>query len=496
MKLKGVLRNLAVKKIYNFHSLDITGICTNSRFANPGELFVAIKGSQVDGHEFINDALSKGIRCLVVDYRKAKRLHTQLKKVVIIAVADTRQALISLAANFYRDKIRGLKLIGVTGTNGKTTITYLLESILNAAGFKTGLIGTIDYRLPGRKEKSVNTTPGLTDLYRYFLEMKKANVGYCIMEVSSHALEQERVGGLNFSGAIFTNLTRDHLDYHKNFNNYFAAKRKLFTMLDKKKGCAVINIDDTYGRRLLKLRVPHRITYGINNEARVRANLIHSDTNQTRCQVSYKKMLLTIQSKLIGSYNVYNILAATALCFGLKIKPKHILKGISRLKEVPGRLQLVARKQKVRIFIDYAHTPGALSVVLGFLKEVQEKNKAKIVLVFGCGGQRDKIKRPQMGNIAVSLADTVILTTDNPRSENPADIIDDIKKGIKANAVLVILDRFEAIKKAIQLAKNKDIVLIAGKGHEQVQIFKNKIEHFDDCLAVKRVLRQIKTAYV
>lgn len=496
MRLKNILRSLTVKSIANFKDIEIQGIATDSRLVRPGEIFIAIRGAQVDGYDFINEAVERGVSCLVVGEAKAHSLAREASDVVIIGVADTRKTLISLAGSFYQDKIQGLKLIGITGTNGKTTITYLIESILQRAGFKTGLIGTIDCRLPGRQEKSVNTTPGLNDLYRYFLEMKKARVQYCIMEVSSHALEQQRVGALKFHRAIFTNLSRDHLDYHKNFANYFAAKRKLFTMLEQDKGCAIINQDDAYGRRLAQLKLPHKITYGINAGAQVRAYNIEATTASTSCLVSYKNKVMKLKSKLVGGYNVYNLLASVALALSMKIRFNDIIEGVRRLKDVPGRLQLVGQKQKVRIFVDYAHTPAAMRLVLNFLKSEQKRRQGRVILVFGCGGQRDKIKRPQMGLIGSSLADLVILTTDNPRSENPRDIAEDIKKGIRKNNYQVILDRYEAIKKALKEAIGNDIVLIAGKGHEQVQIFKNKIEYFDDRDAVKRALVQIKGRHV
>ncbi len=497
MKLKKVLDNLALSCRYNFKNIDIEGICTDSRYAKKNEIFVAIKGTRVDGHQYIDQAVKLGASCVIVQIKLAEGFSKRLKNIIIIGVADTKHALIKLTGNFYKDKIKGLKLIGVTGTNGKTTITYLIESILNAAGFKTGLLGTIDYHLPGRREVSVNTTPGLNDLYKYFCQMKKANVKYCIMEVSSHALAQDRVGGLKFSRAIFSNLGRDHLDYHKNFENYFAAKRRLFGQLNKDEGCAILNVDDPYGQRLFRAGTGGKLTYAVFRDAEVKARDIKSNIDGIRFIIQYGNREFAIKSKLRGTYNVYNILAATAVALSLNISPGHIIEGVSQLREVSGRLALAARLKNIRIFIDYAHTPQAMKAVLGFLNTIANKQtKIRIILVFGCGGQRDKIKRPQMGKIASRYAYLTILTTDNPRAENPRDIAEDIRKGFTKNNCLIILDRYQAIKEAISQAKENDIVLIAGKGHEQVQIFKNKIEAFDDGKAVRQVLKELKKSHV
>lgn len=488
MRLKQLIANIAVKKIFNFKNLDISGICADSRYIKEKEIFVAVSGAEFDGHDFLDESLRAGAIALVVDVKKIPYSLDRDRDIVIIAVADTRDAIISLAAKFYKTKLKGLKLIGVTGTNGKTTVAYLLESILQSGGYKTGLIGTIDYHLPGRKQASFNTTPSLLELYRYFLEMKKANISYCIMEVSSHALDQERVGGLHFHRAIFTNLTRDHLDYHRNFQNYFAAKRKLFSKFLGPKACAIINSDDPFGRRLLRMKLIAKLSYGLQRHSQVRGSDIRLNTSQTKFCSTYKRRTLTIDSKLLGVHNVYNILAATATCLSLNISSRDIIKGIKRLKEVAGRLELIARKKGIKIFIDYAHTPAALKEVLHSLKCLI-KEKARIILVFGCGGERDKIKRPQMGKIASLLADLTILTTDNPRSEDPRQITKDISKGFFKKNFMIVENRYKAIKKAIAWARDEDIVLIAGKGHERMQIFNNVSVDFDDSEVVKRVLK-------
>jgi UDP-N-acetylmuramoyl-L-alanyl-D-glutamate--2,6-diaminopimelate ligase len=492
MRLKELLPKDKKLKIYNFKNLDVKSINTDSRNIKEGEMFFALKGYHVNGHKFINQAVNNGASCLVVDSNLAFHLSQEFSKIVIIGASDTRQALIKLAAVFYRKKIGNLKLIAVTGTNGKTTTTYLIESILKTAGFKTGLIGTIDYHLPNHVDASVNTTPGISELYRYFSLMNQEQVKYCIMEVSSHALDQDRVGGLSFLRAVFTNLSRDHLDYHKNFKNYFYAKRKLFTLILPKYGQAIINTDDPFGKILIKsIKVPV-VSYGLTDKPILTAQDIKLSPQGSKFLMKFKNINLTVKTKLFGIYNVRNILAAAGTCLSLGIKPAHVIKGIMRLDNVPGRLQLVASKGKARIFIDYAHTPIALKTVLeSFNLLKKQENKKRIIVVFGCGGERDKIKRPQMGRIASKLADIVILSSDNPRSENPRDIIEDIEKGIHKKNFISIVDRYKAIKKAVMLAEDDDLVLVAGKGHENLQIFKDRAEKFNDSLAIKQALAQI-----
>ncbi|MBU2540999.1 MAG: UDP-N-acetylmuramoyl-L-alanyl-D-glutamate--2,6-diaminopimelate ligase [Candidatus Omnitrophica bacterium] len=489
MKLRELLHNINTKQIDNFKNIDIKGVSCDSRFIRKGEIFIALKGSLTDGHQYLNEAIEAGAICLVIDYKRSPLFKSLSKEIILVRVNDTKRALILIAHNFYKRKIKDLKLIGVTGTNGKTTITYLVESILQTSGFKTGLIGTIEYCLPNHKQISINTTPGLIELYRYFLEMEKENIDYCIMEVSSHALDQGRLGNLGFQRAIFTNISRDHLDYHKNFKDYFMAKSKLFSMLAPDKGCGIINVDDSYGRRLLRKKMPHKLSYAISRKANVLASDIKLDIDKTKFLIKYKDVILPIKSKLLGLHNVYNILAATALALSMNIKPGHIIKGINNLKEVVGRLQLAGRKGDVKIFIDYAHTPVALKMALKSFSVLKNRErKCKIILVFGCGGERDRAKRPQMGRIASCFSDLTFITTDNPRSENPDDIIADIRRGFLRKNYIVVKDRYKAIKKAIHKAKENDVVLIAGKGHECVQIFDSRVVDFDDKKAVYRAL--------
>lgn len=490
MRLKELLIEVVNSKVYNFENLDIKGISSDSRKIGKGEIFVALCGHAQDGHKFINDAIDNGAVCVVVDAAGALELSRAYPDIVIIAAVNSLEAFIAIARKFYKDKIKGLKLIAVTGTNGKTTVTYLIQSILNAAGFKTGIIGTIGYSFPGHSEVSHNTTPGLNELYKLFIKMRKAKVDFCIMEVSSHALEQDRVGGLEFKRAVFTNISRDHLDYHKNFANYFAAKAKLFTNLKSGYAKAIINSDDLYGRKLLEVTKVDKLTYGLSSPADIKAKGIRLNARKTDFLIERNNKAFAVNTGLPGLHNVYNILAAAALALSLKIDFKSVAKGVRGLKNVSGRLELVGKKGKAQIYIDYAHTPGALKALLEFFSALKKlEHKKRIILVFGCGGERDKIKRPQMGKIASEFADITVLTSDNPRSEDPQDIIKDIKKGRHEGARFIsIEDRFKAIERAIKEANDDDIVLIAGKGHERQQIFKDRIEEFNDAHAVRQIL--------
>ncbi len=493
MRLKKLLAEVKNAKVYNLENLDIRGISTDSRQLGEGEIFIALFGHSYDGHKFINDAINNGAAGVVADIVSAPELSRTFPDIVIIGVRDTLQAFIAIARRFYQDKIKGLKLIAVTGTNGKTTVTYLIQSILEAAGFKTGIIGTIGYSFPGHSEVSHNTTPGLNEVYKLFLKMRRAGVDFCIMEVSSHALEQDRVGGLNFKRAVFTNISRDHLDYHKNFANYFDAKAKLFTGLKKDFAKAIINSDDPYGRKLLKISKVDKLTYGILSPADIKAKDVRLSAKKTGFLIEKGNRTFAINSRLLGLHNIYNILAAAALTLSLGIDLRYIIKGVSRLENVAGRLELAGKKGKAQIYIDYAHTPGALKALLEFFSSLKKLvHKKRIILVFGCGGERDKIKRPQMGKIASIFADITVLTSDNPRSEDPGDIIEDIKKGRRKGArFIAIEDRFKAIEKAIKEADDDDIVLIAGKGHERQQIFKDRIEEFNDSCAVRQILNDL-----
>jgi len=462
----------------------VKGISCNSKNVSDGFIFVAIKGNRQDGNKFIREAIDRGAKAVIVD--DARRFKAGGKmKVPFIAVKDTRIALARLAAEFYGNPSSKIKVIGITGTNGKTTITYLLEALLKKAGFSPAVIGTINYRFKNKIIVSKNTTPGPVELESMLADMSNEGGDYCLMEVSSHALHQDRVEGINFHSAIFTNLTQDHLDYHKTLENYFKNKAKLFKNLSRD-AFAVINNDDSYGKRLKKLTRGKIITYGIDTDARVMARDIEFDCKRTKFRLVCPEGKIILNSRLIGKHNVYNILAAVAWGISQGIKLSTIKSAIEGFDFVPGRLQRVVSKSGFSVFVDYAHTEDALKNVINSLRQLCKK---RIIVVFGCGGERDKTKRPKMGKVVTRLSDFAIITNDNPRSECPLDIIKDIKKGITKNNYCVIPDRLQAIKKSLSLAGPGDIVLVAGKGHENYQIAKDKVTHFDDQEAVRKCLK-------
>ena len=466
-----------------FRDLNIKSLSCDSRNTQEGSLFVALKGTKEDGADFIAEALQKGAR-VVIKNSHGKHLRVS-PRACILSVADPRKTLLDISNRFYDNPSRKVQTIGITGTNGKTTISYLIESVLKNAGKRPAVIGTVNYRLAGKVLPSRNTTPGLLDNQHYLAQMAKERISHSVMEVSSHALDQGRVDAIGFRAAVFTNLTGDHLDYHKNMENYFQAKVKLFTGLSNK-AAAVINTDDVYGRRLISLSKGKLVTYGLKGKAIVSAENVRLDSAGTMFTVKIAHHTIPIQTKLIGLHNVYNILAAAAVCHALGINKNAIKAGIEKISVVPGRLEQVRTGQPFHVFVDYAHTEDALYNVLRSLKGV---SRAKIILVFGCGGDRDKTKRPKMGCVAGELADFTVVTSDNPRSENPQAIIKEIISGFKGKNYKVITNRKKAIRGALSLAKPGDVVLIAGKGHEDYQIFKNKTIHFDDREVARKFLK-------
>ncbi|MFA5090136.1 MAG: UDP-N-acetylmuramoyl-L-alanyl-D-glutamate--2,6-diaminopimelate ligase [Candidatus Omnitrophota bacterium] len=480
---------------------EVSGISRNSKEVGNGFLFVAVKGNQIDGHTFIREAIERGAQAIIFDTYGAGGLQGQGvgpsfdsaspegRGVNWIKVDNSRKALALLAAEFYGRPGDKMKVCGITGTNGKTTISYLLEAIVKKAGLVPGVIGTLNYRFGERVYPSVNTTPGPLELQRLFCEMQQAKVDYAIMEVSSHALSQDRVTGLEFHSAIFTNLTQDHLDYHKTLEGYFQAKAGLFKNL-KRGALAVFNNDDKYSLRLKDtVDLPSSITYGVENSADVRATEIKYGLKETVFSLGYPKGSLVLHSKLIGRHNVYNLLAAFS--WGLKsgFGLGELKSGLEGLSSVPGRLERIDNDRGLYVFVDYAHTEDALYNAVMSLREV---SCGKIIVVFGCGGQRDREKRPKMGRVVSELADYAVITNDNPRSDDPQDIVNDILTGIKKDNYCVILDRREAISHAFSLAKAGDVVLIAGKGHEDYQLMQEKKVHFDDREVARECLKSVK----
>ncbi|MFH1269780.1 MAG: UDP-N-acetylmuramoyl-L-alanyl-D-glutamate--2,6-diaminopimelate ligase [Candidatus Omnitrophota bacterium] len=460
------------------------GISCNSKEVSDNFIFVAIEGTHIDGHKFIREAISKGAKAIVFHESRAQEFNKHLD-VPLIGVKDTRKALACLAAKFYDNPSLKVKVIGITGTNGKTTITYLMEALLKGAGFSPAVIGTINYRFKDRVIPSWNTTPGPVELQSLLADMVNDKISHAILEVSSHALSQERTEGINFHSAVFTNLTQDHLDYHKTLEDYFQAKLKLFSGLDKG-SFAVINNDDKYGRTLPELmRGAGIITYGINNEADITARDIKFGILHTTFILKTPKSEINFKTRLIGRHNIYNLLATFAWAFKEGLDMALVEPAMERFSFIPGRLERIDSGKGFQVFVDYAHTEDALINVMKSLRQLSAK---KIIIVFGCGGERDKTKRPKMGYAACELADYAIITSDNPRSEDPDRIIKDIVKGIKKNNYSIISDRKEAIEKSLSMAGRQDIVLIAGKGHENKQILKNGSIHFDDREVVKECL--------
>lgn len=464
----------------------INTISCDSRQEQPQGLFVALSGFKVNGEDFIKDAVAQGA-VVVAKKGTARNLSNYVipDSICVLDVDDPKCFLKEVALRFFDHPSRKLKVIGVTGTNGKTTITYLLESIFRANHKTSAVIGTVNYRIAGKVLPSKNTTPGFLENQSHLAHMAASQIPYCVMEVSSHALDQGRVEGIDFSSAIFTNLTQDHLDYHKDMESYFRAKSLLFTNLTSQ-AHALINVDDPYGLKLKSISKGKICTYAIHQEADVRAMGIQSSLKGMKMDVKFPSGKVSIQTRFIGHHNIYNILAACACAFQEGVSLEKISRGVEDLTHVPGRLQPVDMGQDFFVFIDYAHTPDGLINVLKALKSVSSN---KIILVFGCGGDRDRTKRPQMGKAACELADYSIVTSDNPRSEEPEAIIQEIKVGFSKSNFEIIVDRKEAIGRALKMAQPQEIVLIAGKGHEDYQILKNRTIPFNEVEIVQDLLR-------
>jgi UDP-N-acetylmuramoyl-L-alanyl-D-glutamate--2,6-diaminopimelate ligase len=468
----------------------VTGIAYDSRRVRPGAVFVALPGANTDGARFAAQAIANGAIAVV-----AERSAPEGVRVPWIVVADARDALAALAASFAGHPTDQLAVVGVTGTNGKTTTSYLVESIFQAAGVKCGRIGTIGYSDGDHEVEAARTTPEAPDLQEMFGRMVANGCGACVMEVSSHALTLRRVDDIRFAAAIFTNLTRDHLDFHKDMESYFAAKRRLFELLPDG-AVGVINLDDYRGPAMVgAARRP--VTYAIDAAADVRPPELSFSLDGLRFDVRTPRGTLKVRSALIGRPNAYNILAAAAAGMALDLPFSAIEAGITRLDHVAGRFQVVSDPaDDVRVIVDYAHTDDALK---NLLETARPLAPARVVTVFGCGGDRDRSKRPLMGAVAARLSDLVIVTSDNPRSEDPGRIIEEIMRGIRlppgrvvpkqhVTPALAIVDRREAIERAIREAKTDDLVLIAGKGHEKYQVIGERTIPFDDVEVARAAL--------
>ncbi|MFI0347836.1 MAG: UDP-N-acetylmuramoyl-L-alanyl-D-glutamate--2,6-diaminopimelate ligase [Chthoniobacterales bacterium] len=473
--------------ILDLSKVEITDLCYDSRQALSGSLFFALPGAHARGASFAQDATARGAVAVV-----AQEQISELS-VPVILVSDARIAMAELAASFYEHPSFSLALCGITGTNGKTTTSYLVRHLCEANGRACGLIGTVGYVLPGMSMEAPRTTPESTDLQKMMQTMRDGGFKALAMEASSHAIIQERVRAIEFDVAIFTNLTQDHLDYHGSMEAYFNAKKLLFENLakqTKKRGRAIINSDDRYGRILLD-RLPvglSRLTFGQSSNADFRASDIRYSGTGTTFRLDARGRSYLVRSPLIGLFNVYNVLGALASATSMGLELRRAIKALATAPQVPGRLQRVSDQTNFQIFVDYAHTPDALENVLRSLRQLQP---SRLIVVFGCGGDRDRAKRPMMAAAAEMYADEIIITSDNPRSENPDAIIREAMRGFQKKNHQGIVDREAAIYKAIESAAPNDIVLIAGKGHEAYQEINGVCLPFNDVLVAKRAIREV-----
>lgn len=484
MKLDELIEHLDYKDLINFKNIDITGISYNSKTTKKGDIFVCLVGEHTDGHEYAKSAIENGAVALLVE----RELDVKVPQVV---VSSTRHKIADIADRFYSSPSEGLNLIGITGTNGKTTVTHLIQKIFEENHQKCALIGTLGYKLSsdGEYRDAKHTTPQAPELQATLRMIKDVEkIDNVVMEVSSHALDQNRVGGCRFNGAVLTNLTQDHLDYHITMDNYFEAKALLFKGL-KEGNFAVINADDNYAERFLSV-VPEGVkkyTYGVKNNADVMAKNIDFSMNGAEFTLVTKDREYPVNLHMNGMFSVYNVLAAVTTAIALGIDVQTSLKALQNVKGVAGRFEVVVKKPLV--IVDYAHTPDGLENVLNSAREITPKD-GRLICLFGCGGDRDATKRPKMGAIAEKIADKIVITSDNPRSEDPQQIITDIIAGLKsvaAEKVTVEPDRGKAIELLKTIANNNDVVVIAGKGHEDYQILKDRTIHFDDREQARKV---------
>jgi len=493
MKLSVLLESIKPLSVNPHSDPEIKGLAYDSRQVRPGYILCALKGRREDGQLFIQDAAARGAAAVVLEQAgHAARGAVSVGKgqAVVLHVPDARQTMAQTARAFYRNPSAKLKVIGITGTNGKTTTAFMIMNILDTAGFKPGMIGTVEYIIGKRVIPATRTTPESVDLQQMLDQMVAADCHSAVMEVSSHALVQKRAWGVDFDAAVFTNLTQDHLDYHETMEKYFQAKTLLFRNLDRgtKKPVALINIDDSFGERLANLPEIKTsvITYGLHALSAVRAFNLQLTGQGSAFEVISPWGPAKIALNLMGRYNISNALAAFSACGALGIEPKLMADVLQQMTFVPGRLEEIQTDAGFQVFVDYAHTEDALRNVLTALREI---TSGRLIVVFGCGGNRDTNKRPRMGAVAEELADFAIVTSDNPRREEPGLIISQILTGFKTREkVEVIPDRFEAIGRALFLAEKGDVVLIAGKGHENYQEFTNTIIPFDDRQVVRECL--------
>ncbi|GAA0115890.1 UDP-N-acetylmuramoyl-L-alanyl-D-glutamate--2,6-diaminopimelate ligase [Clostridium senegalense] len=480
MRLSKLLNNIEYKIVKGNSDINVKAIQYDSRKIKNGDAFFCIEGFVVDGHNYIKAAIEKGAKVIVV-----QRNIEISEDVTVVLVENSRKTLAIAAGNYYDNPSEKLNIIGITGTNGKTTSTFMIKSILEKCGHKVGLIGTIANYIGNEKLKSERTTPECLELQELFKNMVDNGVTHCVMEVSSHSLDLYRVYGVKFKESIFTNLTQDHLDFHKTFENYFNAKLKLFLASE----ISIINIDDSYGKQIKDIANNKIITYSIDEESDLKAYDLNLHSRGIEFKINYNNKVEIINLSIPGKYNVYNALGCIVAALNEGATIENIKEGLKSIM-VPGRCEIVTLNHDLGydVIIDYAHTPDGLEKIL---KSVKEFTTGRLISVFGCGGDRDSVKRPIMGKIGATLSDIAIITSDNPRTEDPFKIIEDIKSGIKSDNYIVIENRRDAIKEAMKMAKKNDIIVIAGKGHEDYQVLKNKTIHFDEREVIEDIIKEL-----
>ena len=487
MKLvKDILYKVSINAIYGNTEGMVNAIVFDSREVKQDSLFVAQKGLVFDGHQFIGKAIELGATVIVCENLPTKKL----QEITYIQVNNANSALAIIASNFYNNPSEKLKLVGITGTNGKTTIATLLYNLFQKAGYKAGLLSTVKIMVDTVQYNATHTTPNSVSINKYLNEMVELGVDFCFMEVSSHGIHQKRTDGLQFVGGVFTNLTHDHLDYHKTFKEYRDVKKSFFDVLPKS-AFALMNADDKNGAIMLQNTAAKKQTYALKTMANFKAKILENQFSGLLLNINGNE----VWTKLTGSFNAYNLLAVYGVAKMLDLDSVETLTHISELESVSGRFQHFISEGGVTAVIDYAHTPDALKNVIETINDIRSENQ-QVITVVGCGGDRDKAKRPVMGRIASQLSTQVIFTSDNPRSENPQTIIEEIETGVEPqnfNKTLSILDREQAIKTATKFAKKGDIILIAGKGHETYQEVNGERSHFDDYEKITQLLKAIES---
>ena len=484
INLKDILWKVAIEAVHGSTDVAIEKMEFDSRKVSENDVFIAIRGTISDGHEFIETAINKGAIAIICDSFP----EIIVSCVTYIKVNDTNKAMAFMAANYFDNPSQKLKLIGITGTNGKTTIASLLFQLFQKAGFKTGLLSTVKIVVGTNEYKATHTTPDSISINYYLNEMVNAGVEYCFMEVSSHGIHQKRTEGLHFTGGVFTNLSHDHLDYHATFSEYRDVKKSFFDYLPKT-AFALSNIYDKNGSVMLQNTNARKLTYALKTYADYKAQILENQLSGLLLKINDNEVWV----RLIGTFNAYNLLAIYGTAVELGMESLEVLRLLSELESVSGRFQYIISNGKITAIVDYAHTPDALENVLKTINDIRTKNE-QLITVVGCGGDRDKTKRPVMAGIAADLSDKIIITSDNPRTENPETIIEEMEAGVAPHnykKTVSIVDRKQAIKTACQLAQANDIILIAGKGHETYQEINGVRHDFDDMKIVKEMLDQL-----